>query len=248
MKSFSTWGAIAVAAIGKLPPTWMTRSIKISLRRKLASERVEQIRETDATLWAELNELARQIQRWVRDGEQAIADARPEMPASLYNRAADNWVHLFAIADAAGGEWPKRARAAAGELSGKRTDDSLRAQALSDIREVFTQRAPKNGNLPSSTICADLAQREDRPWNEYRRGKPITQIQLAALLKPYGIFPAGTVRLDDDTTAKGYKLEDFTDTFDRYLDADVAKPPEKLNESEPPPAKPKSRKKRKFEK
>ena len=28
------------------------------------------------------------------------------MPAGVFNRAADNWRPLLAIADAAGGEWP----------------------------------------------------------------------------------------------------------------------------------------------
>jgi hypothetical protein len=35
------------------------------------------------------------------------------MPAELINRAADNWLPLLAIADAAAGDWPRRARAAA---------------------------------------------------------------------------------------------------------------------------------------
>ena len=55
---------------------------------------------------------------------------------------------------------------------------------------------------------------EDRPWPEYRKGKPITPRQLAKLLAPFGISP-GTVRTESGTP-KGYiraKLEGF---FKRY--------------------------------
>jgi hypothetical protein len=32
------------------------------------------------------------------------------MPTGIYNRAADNWHPLLAVADRAGGDWPQRAR------------------------------------------------------------------------------------------------------------------------------------------
>ena len=38
------------------------------------------------------------------------------------------------------------------------------------------------------------------------------------MLKPYGIKPH-TVRLPDGSTPKGYLLEDFADTWNRYLPA-----------------------------
>jgi Protein of unknown function (DUF3631) len=54
-----------------------------------------------------------------------------------------------------------------------------------------------------------------RPWAEYRRGKPITQNQLARALKPLGIAPQ--VIRDGDRTARGYLLAQFTEAFARYL-------------------------------
>jgi len=68
--------------------------------------------------------------------------------------------------------------------------------------------------MPSGDIVKTLTGMEDRPWPEYRRGKPITQRQLATLLKGFGI-ESRTLRLDDDVR-KGYDLADFQDAFARY--------------------------------
>src|SRR3989442_564274 len=65
-------------------------------------------------------------------------------------------------------------------------------------------------------MVGGVGNREGRPWPEWRDGKPITPRQLAALLRPYEIVPR-TIRLDDDSTAKGYHLEAFAEAFDRYL-------------------------------
>src|SRR5262249_9210737 len=56
---------------------------------------------------------------------------------------------------------------------------------------------------------------ETAPWATYNKGKPISQRQVAGLLKPYGIKPK-TIRLDDGGTPKGYMLEWFADVFSRF--------------------------------
>ena len=59
------------------------------------------------------------LERWaaqVRDEVAAAVD--PEMPADdMEGRTEDIWAPLFAVADAAGGDWPERARAACLELA-----------------------------------------------------------------------------------------------------------------------------------
>jgi len=44
---------------------------------------------------------------------QQLGDAYPELPDGLSDRQGDAWEPLLAIADAAGGDWPAHARAAA---------------------------------------------------------------------------------------------------------------------------------------
>ena len=47
-----------------------------------------------------------------------MAAARPDMPLGIEDRNADVWEPLLAIAEAAGGDWPQRAREAAIALVG----------------------------------------------------------------------------------------------------------------------------------
>ncbi len=84
---------------------------------------------------------------------------------------------------------------------------------MADIKVIFDRHGADN--LPSSTICTDLSDMEDRPWPEFRKGKPITARQLARLLAPFGITP-GTIRTEFGTP-KGYTRAKFEDAFKRYV-------------------------------
>ena len=139
----------------------------------------------------------------------------PTAPGSLDDRAEESWEPLLAIADLAGGDWPDRARRAAIELSGsgKEDDEAIGVWLLRDIRQVFEESGVDK--LPSSELAAALCEIETSPWGDIR-GKALDARGLARRLKRFKIRPR-TIRLDDDTTAKGYPLEVFEDAFHRYL-------------------------------
>jgi hypothetical protein len=162
-----------------------------------------------------LRNLARQAARFVTDNEVALRDADPDMPSGIFNRTADNWRALLAIADAAGGDWPARARQAATSLSATAAgeDDSIREQLIGDIFLVFETTG--RDRIPSNTLVEELVAMDDRPWPDYKRGKAISPQQIARLLKPFGIT-SGSIRLDDGMTPKGYKKSAFNDAFRRY--------------------------------
>jgi hypothetical protein len=210
-KKFSTWCAVVIARIGKLAPTLADRSIPVELKRKASDESVERLR---LDRLDHLGKLASMAARWAADNLARLAGADPEVPDSLGDRAQDNWRPLIAIAEEAGGEWPDKARMAALALSGgQQIDDEVKTQILADLMQIFDdQQADK---LASKTICDALAEMEERPWPEWKNGRPITATQLGRLLKPFGISP-GTIRLEGKT-AKGYKRADFEDTFARWL-------------------------------
>jgi len=84
---------------------------------------------------------------------------------------------------------------------------------LADLRDLFA--AERADALPSARIVEKLTALEDRPWPEWRHGRPITTRQLAALLRPFGLGPM-SLRIGA-TVAKGYHLEVFSDAFSRYL-------------------------------
>ena len=87
---------------------------------------------------ADLVPIKRKLIRWALDNEKALRSADPVMPGSLRGRAADNWRPLIAIADAAGGEWPERARLVAEELG--ETEQAIGIMLLEDAHAAFTEK------------------------------------------------------------------------------------------------------------
>jgi putative DNA primase/helicase len=200
-KGFSTWAPIAVAKIGDLPETLESRSIVIPMRRKRPDEPIKPIGPDEREKFARLGSMAT---RWSADNAGTLAAALPDLPAGLFNRARDNWRPLIAIADAAGGHW-------AVQLSGSAEDPSIGVQLLKDIREIF-----RSERLSSDELRRALKELEDRPWADYSDGNPISQRQIAKLLKPFGITPK-SIRLGPHDTPKGYMAAHFEDAFARYL-------------------------------
>ncbi len=221
VRAFKTFAPVALAGIGRLPGTLEDRSITIEMRRRKRTERVTRFRR-DRT--SDLDDLASMAARWVADHEVSLSTADPEAPDTLHDRAVDNWRPLFAIADRAGGDWPTLARQVAVRLSGGEAeqDASVRVQLLMDIKAIFD--GDERDQIPSAFICGRLAEMEDRPWPEWRHGKPITVGQLARQLGGFGIAP-GTIRTDTGTP-KGYKKEAFKDAWSRYLPFSSATTPQ----------------------
>ena len=210
-KQFSTWGAKAISGIGTLSDTIMDRAVILSLRRKLSDEKVERLRHAEEGLF---ETLASKLSRFACDNGAMIARSRPPLPEALHDRAQDNWEPLLAIADCAGGDWPKVARDAALKLSGAEHDSvSLSAELLADIKEIFDNKNIERISTADliEALCAD----DEKSWATYNRGKPISPRQFAKRLKEYGIN-SKTVRIDYKTP-RGFDREQFEDAFLRYL-------------------------------
>ena len=208
-RCFSTWAAIALAGIGKLPATLADRSIEIKLKRKTTSESAQRL---DRHARGALGEVASKIARWALDNRATVQSAEPVLPGALDDRASDNWRPLIALADAAGGKWPGRATAAALALSGRRNDDGIAVAVLAAIKDLFT--AQRTHRLGSKEIVAALTADPTARWNESNRGKPLTEAQLARLLRPFEIYPTSF------GSARGYRLSECQDAFMRYVPAD----------------------------
>jgi len=227
-KTFSTWCPKAIALIGVLPDTLEDRSIVIEMRRKKKDELVKPFRvgRDDKVL----SPLAQKVARWAQDHFKALKNADPQMPGALNDRQADNWRPLLAIADLAGGEWPRLAREAALGLSQVTSDDSARIQLLTDIRDIFKEC--EKDELASGELIASLRVMEDKPWPEWKKGDPLTKTQMARLLKPFGVRP-GQIWTDADgkkTKKRGYRLEWFEEVFARYLPFETVEPVEPSND------------------
>jgi hypothetical protein len=232
-RAFSTYAPCAIALIGKLPDTLHDRSVVVGLKRRLPNEPITPFRPDRA---GHLDILARQAARWGRDHADQLETMDPDMPSGIYNREADNWRPLLAIAQVADGHWPERTRKAVVESHDAAGDDESRITVLlADIRDIFAQRV-KEGEiakdakavLPSSKLADELAAIEGRPWAEYGKArKPISQNQVARLLRPLGIAPE-TARTGKKIV-RTYQLHQFADAFERYLSPEGALQPQHCN-------------------
>ena len=159
----------------------------------------------------EHHRLRRQALRWALDHGEALKQTEPEMPPNFDNRLGDNWRLLFAIADLAGGEWPERARQAAKTLSGTIDAASIGTRILAAIKTAFDGADA----IGSADLVARLTAEPDAEWAEWKAGKPMTQAQLARVLKPFGIAPM-QVRIGGQQV-RGYQRSQFEDAWSRYL-------------------------------
>jgi len=211
-KNLSTFCPKAIAGIGKLPDTVTDRSIVIILKRRTISEQVERFRRRKAEQPAQLlkdNLIA-------LEATLTLTGAEPELPQELDDRAADSWEPLLAIADAVGGDWPEKARAAAIELSctGGKEDQSLGIRLLADIKSIFEEKGADR--LISADLLQELNAIEDAPWADIDH-KQLTANKLARLLKPYGVMPKNIRQ--GKTVPKGYIAAEFADAWKRYAPA-----------------------------
>jgi putative DNA primase/helicase len=158
--------------------------------------------------------LRRKLARFAADNAGALKDAQPIIPSDLINRDAANWWLLLAVAELAGGEWPKRARDAAERLTrrGRRPSDGV--QLLAAFKDIF---ATGRKEITSENVVAELHKDPTSIWAEYKHGGPITQRQVAHLLDAFDIDPVvvhPTKR--SNSSPRGYKASQFVDALTRF--------------------------------
>jgi hypothetical protein len=232
-RRFSTYCPKVFGLIGKLTGTLMDRSIELAMRRKLPTDQVRRLRRKDKPEFAELRQ---QALRWANDNGSALEAVPPAIDDRLNDRALDFWEPLYAIADVAGGEWPRRAREAAHALSGGEDKESaLSIALLKDIKAHFD--ASTLDYVWTKELLKDLVADPEKPWAEYSHGRPVNDKNIAQFLRDFGVFSrnVGT----RDRQAKGYRKSDFEDTWNRYLPSEeVCTPPPggpDLPSTRPPP-------------
>ncbi len=206
-RRFSTWAPKAIATIRTLADTLEDRAVIVRLQRKPPGAKVERLRRRDNADFAALRS---QAARWAADNFGKLADPDPNMP-NLNDRAADNWRPLLAIADLAGGTWPEEARRAACLLSGVEQDGAIGVELLRDIRSAIGDADV----IRSSDLVAKLTADPERPWAEWKHGRPLTQKQLAGLLAPFHIISL-TVHPPGLPDGKGYRRIDFEEAWAAY--------------------------------
>jgi hypothetical protein len=201
------YAPVALAGLGWLPDTILSRSVIIRMRRRSQGEKVEQFRRRIHE--RQSHQVRALIQQWAQEAEIAW----PELPPEIQDRDADVWEPLIAIADAVGSEWPTRARVAAVTLvaASKEVDPSLGIRLLADLRTIFSDRE----QMTTKEVLQALNNLDESPWGDLK-GKPLDERSLPRRLKQYGI-KSKNLNLGGYDRPKGYHRDDLYDAWNRYL-------------------------------
>lgn len=233
--AFPAYTAVALGGLGYLPDTIRDRAIVIRMRRRARNETIEPYRERIHERQG--HAIRDQLATWAAQVRKQVEGVFPELPDGITDRPADVWEPLLAVADAAGGHWPQRARDACLELVHAVDEDdeaSLGVRLLTDLRDHVFQGTPA---VATAHILTKLNALEEAPWGDLD-GQPLTARKLSQLLRQYvtthgkPIKPR-TARFSGSTrTSKGYFAEDLADAWARYCP-----PPETAGTSETGPSK-----------
>ncbi|GAX53105.1 DUF3631 domain-containing protein [Streptomyces olivochromogenes] len=217
VQAFPSYCGVAVAGLGNLPDTIMTRSIVIRMRRRARNERVEAFRARIHE--AEGHKLRDRLAQWAEHARGFVMGAWPDMPDGVTDRPADVWESLLAIADAASGDWPERAREACVALvTASRANDkgSLGIRLLTDLRDHVMVGIDR---LPTIAILDRLNALDDAPWADLQ-GKPLDSRRLSKMLSEYMTGDTEPIASRNIKTAgsvlKGYYAADLWDAWARY--------------------------------
>ncbi|WP_435057419.1 DUF3631 domain-containing protein [Streptomyces sp. bgisy060] len=214
---FDSYCAVAMAGLGSLPDTVLSRSVIVRMRRKARNEKAESYRQR--IHMKQGHALRDRLAQWAEQVREQVRDAWPEMPEDVTDRPADVWEPLLAIADAAGGDWPERARAACVELvSASQVDDkgSTGIRLLTDLRDHVLIGIDR---LPTMAIIDRLNSLDDSPWADMG-GRPLDSRGLSKMLREYMTADNTPVVARNIRTAggvlKGYYAADLADAWARY--------------------------------
>jgi putative DNA primase/helicase len=220
-RPYRVFGACAFGLIGDLPSTLQSRSIACKLKRATAAEATRLVPfRTDKPAGA-CSDIAAKFWRWAEDHGAGLTATDPDM-SGMINRRRDNWRVLYALADVAGGDWPRKIRSAAVAVNGMPDALPQNLELLSDIRGIVldVDGRERFERISSADLLAALVSLDSRPWADWKSGKPMSAKALANELKPFSIFPGS------DGGHRGYVVGSMVDAFARYLD------PQSVNVSE----------------
>jgi hypothetical protein len=206
----------AFAGMAILPPAIDDRSIPIVLQAAKPEADIRRFFIEQAT--EEAAPLLAWVKQWADQKRAEIAEAAPYprelMPAELTARQQDCVEPLLHLAGFIGGQLPKEARAALIKLFQNDSTQSHFLSLLSDIRLAFLLF--RSLSASTSHLLQFLNGIRDSPWGTWHHGGPMTPIDLALILRPFGIGPR-VIRKSRVLVYKGYYFEEFKPLWERHL-------------------------------
>ena len=197
--SYPVYGPVALAGIGRLPATLMSRSLIIRMHRSTkAMERFtlrEQYFAADFYAWA----------------EQADLNPDPKMPTKLVGREADKWRPLIAIADYF--DRGEIARDFALEFLKESDTLDIKESVLRDTEKVFNRA--KTNILSADTLYQKLVEDNDGEFDvDYIEDK-MTKRVIGNILAEFQIR-SRPHRYKGGAPKRCWFREDFEEMWERY--------------------------------
>ena len=215
VRAFSTFTPKAMNGrnLARVDDMLTSRSIVLSMTR--ATRRLPELRDDRDPVGLDMR---RRCARWAADNAAALREADPDVGERM-GRSAQVWRPLFALADAAGGDWPAMARTAADALSASAAavadGETLGTMLLADVREVFRDLGDPE-RIQSKDLDKALIALPERPWATLRPGdKPMSATKRGLMLKDYGIQPKNS-RVNG-SVVKVYERVAFEEAWSGYL-------------------------------
>ena len=195
----------------KLPDTTLSRSIIIEMRRKKAAEKVRRISAPSMTPVSPSCGDGRCVGRTTMARNLKVSSQICRPASTIGSATIGHSSSPSPTMPAANGR-NEGAQGGDQAVEGCRRDLDRRAGAhgikvafdgpQEESEEDYTHREPLE-RISSADLAATLGSDPTGPWAEWKGGKPITQAQLARVLKPHGIAPI-KIRLLSGGTLQGY--------------------------------------------
>jgi len=209
VRLFQVFAPVALSGIGELPGTLHDRSIVIRMERAKPDEIHNRF---DSRHIECETELKQKLMRWTADHKTQIESTDPVM-MQAFNRTADVWRPMFAVAVVAGGDWPKRCAIAFAKIQRPDADsEPVAVQCLQDVASVMDEVGAEI--MATHELVEKLVLLDERPWATWNHGKTISPRQLAKLLRGFGVVP--TTHREGIGTFKGYRRASLDDALARY--------------------------------
>jgi putative DNA primase/helicase len=213
--AFSIYSPKVFAQIGEPDGVLADRCLPIRLERK-GDERRTRFRLREAKERG--HAIRDRLHQWKTANAEKIEHFYGAVePLGIANdRLADMMTSLQAVVKVAGGlalleEYAKTLDEK--DRQAEMNSDGVRL--LMAIREVFGSKADDPmAFIQTHKLIDRLCQREEEPWREFNRGRPITPERLASTLKDYKIHSSRTTIIPQQT---GYYAGTFHEAWARYL-------------------------------
>ncbi len=194
---YPVYGPLALAGIGRLPVTLMSRSIIVPMHR--STEQREIFNPRDAFYSAE-------VAGWA---DRVTLDPSPRMPTQVIGRDADKWRPLIAIGNAV--DRSMIAYTAMSEFYKEKNIPDIKESLLRDIHEIFIDA--QTNILTNDMLLDRLLKLEysEVDWSEHQ----LTKTKIARMLREFQIENR-VYRYQGGTATRCWFAVDFEEMWRRY--------------------------------